>query len=196
MASVSMLFYAVTEGERPGLPRDAPADLLSLIEACWAHDPSARPTLENVLADLNSSQENRLGRGVNRARGVADVLPGRAKLPMTPAGQRTASPEILRGFGTSATAVSASSSSSRFCGATGGGAWPNHRGSRGGRRSFPAAEEKQEEGYRLDRRNSRDVLASIRERQRTTGDGMAYLTSCGSTSAESSPFTPRVAPRW
>lgn len=54
IGSVGKLLYAVTGGERPIIPPDAPADLSALADACWANDPAARPPLERVLADLDA----------------------------------------------------------------------------------------------------------------------------------------------
>ncbi|CAN0074998.1 unnamed protein product, partial [Laminaria digitata] len=54
VTGVDNLSRAVKAGERPAVPADAPTDLASMTEACWANDPASRPTFELVLADLNS----------------------------------------------------------------------------------------------------------------------------------------------
>lgn len=56
------LLEAVTSGARPSIPEDAPADLAQLAQACWAHDPAARPSLVESLAHLNGDH-NGGGRG-------------------------------------------------------------------------------------------------------------------------------------
>ncbi|CAM9401021.1 unnamed protein product, partial [Scytosiphon promiscuus] len=53
IAGVDKLVLAVTAGERPPVPGDAPRDLASLVRACWAHDPAVRPAFKSTLADLN-----------------------------------------------------------------------------------------------------------------------------------------------
>ncbi|CAN0000917.1 unnamed protein product, partial [Ascophyllum nodosum] len=52
--SVGKLLSSVSKGERPTIPPNAPTDLAVLTEACWAHDPAARPALERVLTDLDA----------------------------------------------------------------------------------------------------------------------------------------------
>lgn len=54
VVGVDMLLLAVTGGERPAIPADAPADLASLAKACWAQDPRARPAFKEILAELNA----------------------------------------------------------------------------------------------------------------------------------------------
>lgn len=49
------LVQAVTAGERPPVPENVPRDLAALARACWAQEPSSRPTLEVVLADFQSA---------------------------------------------------------------------------------------------------------------------------------------------
>ena len=48
------LAWAVVHGDRPEVPRGVPRDLVALARACWAHDPFARPTLDQLMADLSS----------------------------------------------------------------------------------------------------------------------------------------------
>lgn len=45
---VDVLMLAVLQGDRPPVPEDAPGDLRSLVESCWAQDPTDRPTLQKV----------------------------------------------------------------------------------------------------------------------------------------------------
>ena len=37
---------------RPAVPEGAPADLVALMERCWAHEPDARPTFAAIKAEL------------------------------------------------------------------------------------------------------------------------------------------------
>lgn len=50
---VGVLTTSVKQGLRPDVPEEAPQDLVALVEACWAGDPAARPSLESVLAGLD-----------------------------------------------------------------------------------------------------------------------------------------------
>lgn len=43
-----------TEGFRPKFPRRMPAGIKALIQKCWAHDPAARPTMDEVVMSLAS----------------------------------------------------------------------------------------------------------------------------------------------
>ena len=52
IAAVDKLVLAVTAGERPPIPDDAPRDLAALARECWAQDPAARPTFKRTLAGL------------------------------------------------------------------------------------------------------------------------------------------------
>eukprot|EP01135_Chromosphaera_perkinsii_P005347 Nk52_evm28s343 gene=Nk52_evmTU28s343 len=44
----------VKQGHRPSIPPDCPAELNSLIKACWEQAPEKRPTFENILSMLGS----------------------------------------------------------------------------------------------------------------------------------------------
>ncbi|CAM9607699.1 unnamed protein product, partial [Ectocarpus sp. 8 AP-2014] len=48
VAGVDKLVLAVTAGERPPIPENAPHDIAALAKACWAHNPGARPTFKKV----------------------------------------------------------------------------------------------------------------------------------------------------
>lgn len=61
VAGVDMLLLAVTSGERPALPADAPLDLASMTRACWSHDPTVRPAFNGLLADLGSARNLEAG---------------------------------------------------------------------------------------------------------------------------------------
>ncbi|CAM9398006.1 unnamed protein product, partial [Ectocarpus fasciculatus] len=52
VAGVDKLVLAVTAGERPPIPQNAPHDIAALAKACWAHKPAARPKFKKVLADF------------------------------------------------------------------------------------------------------------------------------------------------
>ncbi len=40
------------QGLRPALPACMPDDLAALLEACWQHDPSQRPSFQHILLEL------------------------------------------------------------------------------------------------------------------------------------------------
>ncbi len=40
------------QGLRPPLPRDAPADLLDLLQQCWQRDPDKRPSFDTIVTQL------------------------------------------------------------------------------------------------------------------------------------------------
>ncbi len=40
---------------RPGIPVDAPADMATMIRACWAGDPGARPTFSSIIERIESN---------------------------------------------------------------------------------------------------------------------------------------------
>jgi len=43
---------AVLEGQRPQVPQDCPPKFKKLIKSCWHADPKARPSMEQVVAEL------------------------------------------------------------------------------------------------------------------------------------------------
>ena len=45
----------LTKQARPAVPEGAPADLVGLMERCWAHDPGARPKFAAIKAELLGS---------------------------------------------------------------------------------------------------------------------------------------------
>ncbi|CAB1104612.1 unnamed protein product [Ectocarpus sp. CCAP 1310/34] len=58
VAGVDKLMLAVTAGERPPIPENAPHDIAALARACWAHNPGARPTFKKVLVDCTLGSTN------------------------------------------------------------------------------------------------------------------------------------------
>lgn len=44
----------VFKGERPVIPADAPADLVGIVQTCWAGAPEIRPSASSVLDRLGS----------------------------------------------------------------------------------------------------------------------------------------------
>lgn len=49
---------AVWDGLRPVLPKSAPTVLTKLITSCWAHEPSSRPSLDDVIVLLEQMLKN------------------------------------------------------------------------------------------------------------------------------------------
>ena len=45
----------LTKQARPAVPEGAPADLVALMERCWAHEPGARPKFAAIKAVLLGS---------------------------------------------------------------------------------------------------------------------------------------------
>lgn len=48
----------VLKADRPDIPFDAPKDLARLCLACWVPEPEQRPTFEQVLLNLKTSDGN------------------------------------------------------------------------------------------------------------------------------------------
>lgn len=48
----------ILEGRRPQIPQDCPNAYKKMMKRCWHADPEKRPTMEDVLAFLDSSQES------------------------------------------------------------------------------------------------------------------------------------------
>eukprot|EP00051_Salpingoeca_urceolata_P006665 m.88152 g.88152 ORF g.88152 m.88152 type:complete len:1239 (+) comp14932_c1_seq1:252-3968(+) len=46
----------VAKGDRPEIPQGAPPDYVRLMTWCWATDPTARPTFQQVMTDLDAMQ--------------------------------------------------------------------------------------------------------------------------------------------
>jgi len=42
---------------RPAVPEGAPADLVALMQRCWAHEPDARPTFAAIKAELRGGPD-------------------------------------------------------------------------------------------------------------------------------------------
>ncbi|GAX86359.1 hypothetical protein CEUSTIGMA_g13771.t1 [Chlamydomonas eustigma] len=53
----------VEEGWRPAFPADTPKPYVELAASCWQADPSARPTFEEIIANLNT-QTSRCADGI------------------------------------------------------------------------------------------------------------------------------------
>ena len=49
----------INKGMRPGPPIVQPKDVMNLITSCWEADSDQRPSIENVLGNLESIIENR-----------------------------------------------------------------------------------------------------------------------------------------
>ncbi|KAJ3278355.1 hypothetical protein HK104_002417 [Borealophlyctis nickersoniae] len=49
-----ILVDMVKSGGRPELPSDIPADLLDLVQECWAHDPKQRPPFSRIVERFDS----------------------------------------------------------------------------------------------------------------------------------------------
>lgn len=140
IAGVDMLLLAVTGGERPTIPPDAPANLAALTKACWAHDPASRPTFKRILGDLRQTDKG-VGVSVGVGGGTyvsASVWPWSAwsstpggagevsdsGTPKTAAGERTASPESLQALNAAARAARSDAGNRGGGGGGGGIFWP------------------------------------------------------------------------
>jgi len=54
VASIEEFFDDVIEKQvRPTIPKDVPADVADLIRRCWAHEPSERPSFDQVITDID-----------------------------------------------------------------------------------------------------------------------------------------------
>ena len=49
---VQVAMQILTKQARPAVPEGAPADLVALMQRCWAHEPDARPTFAAIKAEL------------------------------------------------------------------------------------------------------------------------------------------------
>ena len=49
-----VFMQALKEGMRPGPPLLQQQDLMKLISSCWEADPEKRPSIQNVLGNLES----------------------------------------------------------------------------------------------------------------------------------------------
>lgn len=142
LAGVDMLLLAVTGGERPTIPPDAPANLAALTKVCWSHDPASRPAFKRILVDLGQTEKG-VGNGVGVGGGTSSSAslwpwsawsstPGAGEVsdsgtPKTAAGERTASPESLQVLNAAARAARSDSGnrgSGGGGGAGGGIFWP------------------------------------------------------------------------
>ncbi|CAN0514150.1 unnamed protein product [Ectocarpus sp. 12 AP-2014] len=77
VAGVDKLVLAVTAGERPPIPENAPQDIAALAKACWVHDPGARPTFKMVLADFVVGSTNGESDGSTSVNSISITSSGR-----------------------------------------------------------------------------------------------------------------------
>jgi serine/threonine protein kinase len=72
-----IVLLAATRGVRPTLPPKAPASLVALTQACWAHEQAGRPSAAQIIARLDAALVeyegaaktwDRLCKGVKRSR--------------------------------------------------------------------------------------------------------------------------------
>ena len=49
---VQVAMQILTKQARPAVPEGAPADLVALMQRCWAHEPDARPCFAAIKAEL------------------------------------------------------------------------------------------------------------------------------------------------
>ena len=52
---VQVAMQILTKQARPAVPEGAPADLVALMQRCWAHEPGARPKFAAIKAELLGS---------------------------------------------------------------------------------------------------------------------------------------------
>ncbi|KAG5178782.1 kinase-like domain-containing protein, partial [Tribonema minus] len=57
MQPVQVVAAVITRRERPRLPAACPAPLAQLIQQCWQHDPSVRPSFDDVVRRLERLPE-------------------------------------------------------------------------------------------------------------------------------------------
>lgn len=50
------MIRAVERGEVPELPAGVPEPLVALLRRCWALDPAARPSADEVVAEIKQLQ--------------------------------------------------------------------------------------------------------------------------------------------
>lgn len=55
LSFAEVLAAAAVHQARPPLPRDAPPELLTLMQACWSHEPTGRPAAPDCLAVLDAA---------------------------------------------------------------------------------------------------------------------------------------------
>jgi hypothetical protein len=58
---MKVLFGVVRDRMRPPMPAGAPGWLAALIERCWAHEPTERPTFAQIVHRLRTGEEAALG---------------------------------------------------------------------------------------------------------------------------------------
>ena len=52
---MQIMMQVCIKKERPTIDVDAPADLVALMQRCWAHEPGARPKFAAIKAELLGS---------------------------------------------------------------------------------------------------------------------------------------------
>ena len=57
LGHMQILFSVGMRGERLAIPKDVQPEVSSLIQDCWAEDPSKRPGFEDILTRLSSIKE-------------------------------------------------------------------------------------------------------------------------------------------
>lgn len=59
----SVVFSVIYSHARPDLPPDAPPRYADLVRRCWSSDPSARPTMSDILSDVRAQLRDAVGGG-------------------------------------------------------------------------------------------------------------------------------------
>ena len=54
---VQVAMQILTKQARPAVPEGAPADLIALMQRCWAHEPDARPTFAAIKTELRGGPD-------------------------------------------------------------------------------------------------------------------------------------------
>ncbi|KAG1673652.1 hypothetical protein FOA52_013316 [Chlamydomonas sp. UWO 241] len=62
IANALLGHQVVHDRKRPSIPSVFPAEYRSLASRCWAHDPEARPTFEDIVAELTAMRSRIKGR--------------------------------------------------------------------------------------------------------------------------------------
>ncbi|CBN73944.1 Two component regulator three Y domain protein/ leucine rich repeat-containing protein [Ectocarpus siliculosus] len=73
VAGVDKLVLAVTAGERPPIPENAPHDIAALAEACWVHDPAARPTFKKNVRKIPIRRSLDVAVGIRAVMGIMSL---------------------------------------------------------------------------------------------------------------------------
>ena len=54
---MQIMMQAGLQKQRPPVPEGAPADLIALMQRCWAHEPDARPTFAAIKTELRGGPD-------------------------------------------------------------------------------------------------------------------------------------------